>query len=253
MSAGLLFDATKCIGCGGCTAACKEEHELPLPIEDRTTAATWTTVQKRAGVWTRTMCMHCLTPTCVSVCPVGAMQKTARGAVVYDAEKCIGCRYCMMACPFGIPKYQWDRPVPIVGKCVMCAERLADGKQPACATVCPTGATTFGERDTLLADARERIRQSPQRYVPHVYGSDEAGGTAVMYLSSVPFAKLGLPENLPRQPLSLLTWQVLGKIPDYAMMAGAFLYGIHWLTRRRMQLAAEANARAARPAGRAGA
>ncbi len=238
MSAGLLFDSTLCIGCGGCTAACKEANALPLPVEQRTTAYTWTTVTRRGPAWVRSLCMQCLSPTCVSVCPVGAMQRTAQGAVTYNASKCIGCRYCMMACPFGVPKYQWDRAVPIVGKCILCAGRLAQGEAPACAFVCPTGATLFGERDALLTEATARLRARPRRYVQHVYGRDEVGGTGVLLLSGIPFDQWPLQTNLPRQPLSLLTWQVLGKVPDYVLLAGAALFGIHWLTKRRMEIAA---------------
>lgn len=233
MSVGLLFDATRCIGCEACSAACKEQNGLPLPIERETTAYTFTTVSQRSGLHVRSLCMHCLEPTCVSVCPVGALSKTAQGPVVYDAGKCIGCRYCIMACPFGVPKYQWDRAVPVVGKCTLCADRLAQGLATACATVCPTGATMFGERDALVAEARARIRGNRGEYVDHVYGLEEAGGTSVLMLSSVPFERLGLTTNLPRQPLPLLTWQVLSKVPDFVTLAGAFLYGVFWITRRR--------------------
>ncbi len=233
MSWGLLFDATRCIGCGACTAACKEQNGLPLPIEERTTAYTWTTVEQRNGVYVRHLCMHCLTPTCASVCPVGAMHKTPSGPVVYDADKCIGCRYCIMACPFDVPKYQWDRTVPVVGKCQMCVSRLAEGKPTACASVCPTGATLFGDREALVREARARIAAEPGRYVDHVYGLEEAGGTSVLMLAGVPFDRLGLPENLPREPLPMLTWRVLSKVPDVVMLAAAFLYGVFWITRRR--------------------
>lgn len=233
MSFGLLLDTTRCIGCGACAAACKEQNGLPLAIEARNTAYTWTTVQPVNGVNVRRMCMHCLSPTCVSVCPVGAMKKTAAGPVVYDAERCIGCRYCVQACPFDAPKYQWDRAVPVVGKCVMCAPRLAKGEPTACASVCPTGATQFGERGALAREARRRIAESPGRYVDHVYGLEEAGGTSVLMLSSVPFGSLGLRENLPNEPLPSLTWNVLSKVPDIVLLGGTLLYGIYWVTKRR--------------------
>jgi formate dehydrogenase iron-sulfur subunit len=206
---------------------------LPLPIEPVTTAYTWTAVERREGVNVRSLCMHCLEPACVSACPVGALRKTSKGPVVYDAEKCIGCRYCLMACPFGVPKYQWERPLPIVGKCILCSQRIEAGQPTACAAVCPTGATLFGERDALVEEARGRLRRHPGRYVNHVYGLEEVGGTSVLMLASVPFSRLGRKTDLPKTPLPMLTWQVLSKIPDFVVLAGVFLYGIHWITDRR--------------------
>lgn len=241
MSVGLLIDTTRCIGCQACSAACKEQNHLPPHIEPRTTAYTWTTVERHADVNVRRLCFHCLNPTCASVCPVGALSKTPNGPVVYDAEKCIGCRYCIMACPFGVPKYQWDRAVPVVGKCILCSERIGTGLPTACASVCPTGATLFGDRPALLREADSRIQQHPDRYVHYIYGQEEAGGTSVLMLSSLPFGRLGLPTDVPRQPLPLLTWQILSKVPDFVIVAAAFLYGIHWITNRRdeVQKAAE--------------
>lgn len=250
MSAGLLIDTTRCIGCGACSAACKEINDLPGAVEERTTAYTWTTVETHEGVHVRRLCMHCATPTCVSVCPVGALSKTAEGPVVYDATRCIGCRYCIMACPFAVPKYQWDSPVPVVGKCILCHSRVEQGLATACASVCPTGATLFGDRDALLGEAHSRIESDPAGYVDHVYGEREAGGTSVMMLASVPFENLGLRTSLPAQPLPLLTWQVLSKIPDFVVVAGAFLYGLHWMTRRREEVHETAAALAA--AGQSG-
>jgi formate dehydrogenase iron-sulfur subunit len=238
MSVGILFDSTRCIGCGACSAACKEANALPLPIEDCTTAYTWTVVEKMGGVNVRRLCLHCAYPTCVSVCPVAALQKTPEGPVIYDAERCIGCRYCIMACPFGVPKYQWDRPIPVVGKCILCADRIAKGLPTACAAVCPTGATLFGERDALVREARSRITANPETYVDRVYGVTEAGGTSVLMLSAVPFERLGMKTDVPRQPLPLLTWQVLSKIPSFVTVWGVLLFGIHWITKRRDEVSA---------------
>ncbi|MCE1229002.1 MAG: 4Fe-4S dicluster domain-containing protein [Firmicutes bacterium] len=237
MAMGLLFDAVKCIGCEACASACKEQNHLPGPVEEHTTAYTWTTVKSKEGVFSRTLCMHCEVPTCASVCPVGALKKTPEGPVVYDAKKCMGCRYCMMACPFDVPKYQWDRPVPIIGKCILCESKVKKGEPTACASVCPAEATIFGKREDLIKEARSRIEQHPGEYQDHIYGLTEAGGTAVLMLSSVPFGKLGLKENLPSEPPALRTWQVLSNIPDFVALWALFLYGIHWITARRSDVA----------------
>jgi formate dehydrogenase iron-sulfur subunit len=233
MNHALLLDTTRCIGCGACSAACKEQNDLPPEIDATTTAYTYTVVEQRAGVNVRRMCMHCLSPTCVSVCPVGAMSKSPEGPVLYDSKKCIGCRYCIQACPFDVPKYQWDKAIPVVGKCVMCAPRLAKGLPTACASVCPTGATMFGQRDDLVREARARMSAEPSRYVGHIYGLEEAGGTSVLMLAGVPFAQLGMRDNLPKQPLGQLTWAVLSHVPDIVTLGGALLYGIYWITGRR--------------------
>jgi formate dehydrogenase iron-sulfur subunit len=238
MSAGLLFDSTMCIGCGACAAACKEVNGLPEEVEPRLTAYTWTVVEAHDGAYARRLCMHCLDPTCASVCPVAALERSPQGAVTYDATRCIGCRYCMMACPFEIPKYQWDRAVPVVGKCVLCQSRLAAAGVPACAEACPTGATLFGERDALLAEAKSRQSAEPGKYVPQIYGEQEAGGTSVLLLAAVPFTSLGYKADVPRAPLPMLTWQVLSKVPDFVTVAAGLLYGVHWITRRRDEVAA---------------
>jgi formate dehydrogenase iron-sulfur subunit len=174
------------------------------------------------------------------VCPVGALVKTPEGPVTYDADKCIGCRYCMVACPFGIPKYQWGEALPKVQKCIMCAEkRVSKGLKPACATVCPSGATTFGERDALIAEARKRIRSTPNEYVDHVYGLEEAGGTSVLYLSCVPFESIGFPTGVQDDAYPKLTWNILSKIPNIVSTGGVVMFGIWWIVNRRMQLAGE--------------
>lgn len=237
MSHALLLDTTLCIGCGACSAACKEQNGLPLDIEDRTTAYTYTTVEKMAGVNVRRMCMHCLHPTCVSVCPVGAMKKTPEGPVHYDAEKCIGCRYCIQACPFSVPRYEWTSNNPRVRKCRMCDERVAAGKTTACAEACPAGATLFGDRDEMLAEANKRIAADPAGYQPRVYGAEEAGGTSVFYVSKVPFDKLGFQTEMDATPMPVLTANVLEKIPGVVSVGATLLYGIYWITNRRMELA----------------
>jgi formate dehydrogenase iron-sulfur subunit len=235
IKSGLLFDSTVCIGCEACAAACKEKNNLPGPIEKRTTAYTWTTVERRGNAYVRRMCLHCEQPTCASVCPVGAFSKDPRGPVLYDADRCIGCRYCIMACPFDVPKYQWDRAVPIVQKCTLCADAIAADQSPACAAVCPSGATMFGDRDSLIREARARVSAFPNRYASKVFGVDEVGGTSVLLLSSVPLTTVGFRQLNRQEPIPMITWRVLTHIPDFVTVSGALLMGIAWITNRRMR------------------
>jgi len=233
-----LIDITKCIGCGACTQACQQINDLPVEKDPAKLSSTvWTTVQHRDGLNVKRQCMHCEDPACASVCPVKALHKTPEGPVVYDASRCIGCRYCMVACPFSIPTYEWDKPLPKVQKCIMCYEkRVSKGLPPACASVCPTGATKFGERDDLVAEARQRIANDPKRYVNHIYGLEEAGGTSVLYLSPVPFEELGLPTNLLDTPYPQETWNILTKIPNIVSVGAVLMVGIHWVVNRRMMI-----------------
>ena len=238
MSAAILTDLTRCIGCEACVFACKEINGLPRDEAKRLSDTTWTVVDRIGDVNVRRQCMHCLEPACVSVCPVGALQKTAEGPVIYDATRCMGCRYCMIGCPFGMPKYEWHENVPKVQKCILCYEKsVKSGGQPACTAACPAGATIFGERDALLAEAHRRIADEPGRYVDHVYGEIEAGGTSVLYLSPVPFDQLGFAVSVNGDPYPRLTWEVLSKLPNVVSVAGVALFGIHWITRRREDVA----------------
>ncbi len=237
---GLLLDVTRCIGCGACYEACKQRNGLPQTaahfFEDRLSDRTYTVVKKRGGRFVRYLCMHCEVPTCVSVCPVAALEKTALGPVIYREERCIGCRYCMLACPFGIPKYEWTKTLPRIRKCDLCADRLAAGRPTACAEVCPTGATMFGDREALIEEARARLRAHPKKYVPRIYGLQEVGGTSVLILSDVPFERLGYRTDLLTEPLPLLTWQVLQKIPNFVIVGSILLGGIWWITNRRQEV-----------------
>lgn len=254
MAKALLYDATLCVGCKACEAACAERWKLPyddaVAAETKTSCRKLTAVVGEEGRWMRRLCMNCQDPTCASVCPVGAFIKSPEGPVTYDETKCMGCRYCMLACPFGVPKYEWSSLLPRVTKCDMCAGRLADGKPTACAEICPTGATILGDRDDLVAEAQRRIREEPGRYQPHVYGLHEVGGTSVLLLSSVPFEEFGLRTDGLDQPLPLLTYRVLSRIPDLVVLGGTLLGGIWWITNRRT-VVAEAEGPAARGGVRA--
>lgn len=235
MRFGILTDLTRCKGCQACVWACKEINELPR--EDggaKLSATTWTTIEKHNGVSVRRHCMHCLDPACVSVCPVAALKKLANGPVVYDETRCIGCRYCMVACPFNMPKYEWQSALPRVRKCIMCFEkRVKEGRQPACTEACPTGATIFGDREGLLRQAQQRIQDQPERYVDRVYGDDEAGGTSVLYLSQLPFDQVGFRVGIQKQSYPRLTWDVLSKLPNVVSVGGVLMLGIWWIVGRR--------------------
>lgn len=241
----LLFDMTKCVGCGACSAACREKNGLPETnapdLNDKQFTVLKTVKQGDEDLNYRRMCMHCLDPSCASACPVGALKKTAAGPVVYDPAVCLGCRYCILACPFGVPRYEWSSVTPRVRKCTFCADRLAQGKPNACAEACPTGATLAGDRAALLQEARARLKAEPGKYVPKIYGEHDAGGTSVLVLSPVPFEKMGLPESLPRDPLPFYTHRALSKIPAVLSSGSFLLAGLWWITQRRAEVARAEN------------
>jgi len=197
----------------------------------------YTVIEEHGDKYVRRMCMHCVTPSCASVCPVAALRKTEEGPVIYEASRCLGCRYCIQACPFNVPRYEWNNTVPAVAKCDMCVGRAAEGKVPACVEACPTGATIIGPRSELLAEAHRRIEESPDDYHPHVYGEFEIGGTSVMFLSPVPFSDLGFREGLGNTPLPMHTLHALERVPGIVSMGGAVLLAIWWITNRREEVA----------------
>jgi formate dehydrogenase iron-sulfur subunit len=241
---GLLFDVTACALCGACCIADKERNGLPEYagelVNDELSDKAFLVVKKRQGRGIRFSCMHCLTPTCVSVCPVGALEKTPIGAVVYHQTRCIGCRYCIMACPFSIPKYEWGKTLPFVRKCDLCHDRIVAGRSPACASVCPSGALIYGDRDELLREAHARIAAHPTRYHDHIYGEQEVGGTSLLILSDIPVEQLGYPAGVSGRPVPTLTWVALESVPKVVFLGGTLLAGLYWLTMRRNEvLAAE--------------
>ena len=244
MPKAILYDATVCIDCKQCEQACAQQNKNPyddnIAKEQRTSDHKFTYVADTLGgdKFMRKLCMNCLDPTCVSVCPVGALVKHNEGPVSYDADKCMGCRYCMVACPFGIPKYEWSKAIPAVRKCIFCADRVKAGKPTACAEACPTGATMFGDRDALLAEARSRIEKNPGQYIEHIYGEHEVGGSSILFLSSVPFGEFGFPTKYGSEALPPLTGRVLEHIPDVVTVGVALLGGIYWITNRRDVVAA---------------
>jgi formate dehydrogenase iron-sulfur subunit len=231
----ILVDITKCIGCRSCEQACKELHGFPKDTEAKLSPTALTVIEEHGDKYVRRMCMHCEDPACASACLVGALKKTALGPVTYDGSKCIGCRYCLVACPFSVPRYEWTKLVPFVKKCDMCAARQMKGQPPACVEACPTGASIVGWRDEILEEAERRIL-GDAKYVKHIYGSEEAGGTSVFFISDVPFEKLGF-VAAPRQPMPALSAAALNDVPTVVLVGGSLLAGLYWITERRNEVA----------------
>ena len=242
---GMLIDTTKCIGCRACEEACNEANQLPKPDvsfssdsvfekKRETTPGAFTVVNRFANekkpdepIFVRRQCMHCKQPACASACLCRAMEKTKEAAVVYHKDRCMGCRYCMIACPFDIPKFEYNSPTPYVWKCIFCYERQQKGKPPACAEVCPTGATLFGKKRDLLEIARTRIYTDPDRYVHHIYGEHEVGGTGWLFLSGVPLEKIELKTQLGTTPYPELTSGFLYAVPMVFVLWPSLLIGLN--------------------------
>lgn len=246
MKAAILTDTTKCIGCNECVLACKKVNHLENDIprrwdsDDGLSARNWTSVIGRGdGDYVRKQCRHCLEPACVAACPVGAMHKTEIGAVIYDSSKCLGCRYCMMACPFGIPRYDWNLIVPYVRKCILCYDRIKVGGQPACTEACPSKATIFGDRDELLAEAHHRIAATPRKYVNRVWGESQVGGTSVLYISDIDLSFLTEGAHFKNEPLPHATRAAMESVPFAFLGMGGAMTGLFWIIGRRMKLQKE--------------
>ena len=262
---GLLYDSTLCIGCKACMSACKEANNLPL--EDNIGEKLWDTPLELSGhtynvikiyqngtmehkdkavngfAHIKRSCLHCGDPSCVSACPVSAMTKDPQtGVVGYNKDACIGCRYCVAACPFGVPQFQYDTPVPQIAKCQLCRLRMVEGKYAACAEHCPTGATIFGTYAALSAEIERRQAMKPgemnlfprrtpdsgdtqerptAEYVDHVYGQKEVGGTQMRYLSGVPFDKFALPVDLPER-----SYAATSETLQHTLYGGLILPGV---------------------------
>lgn len=242
---GILIDTTKCVGCQMCQTACQKNKSLPADTKQRTLSAISPSVVKMMNVSTdpakpemkpvKAQCMNCLNPACVAACTVGALQKRPDGPVIYDANRCIGCRYCMYACPFGIPTFEWNQQFSLIKKCDGCADRVDQGKVPACVESCPANALTFGKRTELLTIANQRVYDGKGKYVQHVYGEHEVGGTSMLYLASVPFEKLGfpaLPDKAPAETNAMIM-HATPLIAGGMMMA---LSGMYWFISRRDRL-----------------
>ena len=250
---GMLYDATLCIGCKACVVACAEANDLPRDVrldglhqapEDlnaftKNVIKLYKPQEHSLDSFVKQQCMHCLDPACVAACPFDALWKNdGNGVVAWEPSRCIGCRYCEIACPYHVPKFEWEAFNPKIVKCELCRPRLDKGFEPACTSVCPTHAVIFGPREALLTEAKQRIEAAPQKYFEdRVYGEHDAGGTQVLYLSHVPFAEIGLPD-LGTDPVpGRLKWQKrIYKFLALPLLLYAILTGImkrHWTDHRK--------------------
>ena len=258
----ILIDTTKCIGCRACQVACKSWNDLPSHTPSKFSDSWSNPKYLDSENYTRIIfkematpegemrwhfikrqCNHCLVPACESACPVGALKKLPEGPVVYNDDTCIGCRYCMMACPFQIPKFEWSKAVPLIRKCTFCADRQVSKQDPACVTSCPTGTLIFGERDQLLKEAHRRIGVHPGKYHPAVYGEKIGGGTCKLYLTAASFETLGLNHegfrtDLGDYPQGMRGREWMAKVPWVAVTVGGLCTGLYLLNKRRGEVQA---------------
>jgi formate dehydrogenase iron-sulfur subunit len=252
---GVLVDTTVCIGCRRCEWACKKAHDLPAgDIESYSDESVfkqmrrpgndgYTRVNRYENVWgskkptnVKVQCMHCDKPACVSACIVGAFSKQENGSVIWDTDMCIGCRYCMVACPFQIPTFEYDKALqPDINKCDFCYERTKDGLLPACVEICPVEALTYGKRRDLIEIADKRVKLYPDRYIDKIYGFTEVGGTSWMYLANTEFEKLEFPK-LSDSPAPGVSESIQAGIFAYFVPPIALyslLGGIMWITKNK--------------------
>jgi Fe-S-cluster-containing dehydrogenase component len=241
---GVLVDTTRCIGCRSCEVACSRTHDLPVPdinndgalAQHRNTSERqWTVVNRfeteKGDVFVKKQCMHCWQPGCTAACLTNAMYKTETGPVIWRPGKCMGCRFCMISCPFDIPKFEYHSTNPRIQKCTMCWNRLQDGRKPACVEACPTDTLMFGLKRELMEIARVRVYRHPQDYVHKIYGESEVGGTGWMYLSAVPFDQIGFRMDLGTTPYPEFTTEFLFAVPVVLFGLPAFLMGLNMLAR----------------------
>ena len=243
---GVLYDSTRCVGCQSCEIACAEEHKLPEPDPNDypTTKEVRKANENRRSVinayetskgerYIKNQCMHCNQPACASACLTQAMHKTEEGPVIWRDNKCMGCRYCMVSCPYDVPKFEYHSSNPNIEKCNMCFDRIKEGLQPACVENCPAEALTFETRRELLAEAHRRISSNPKTYYDGIYGENEAGGTGFLILSAVPFEEIGLNTKLQNKSYPELTKGFLYSVPSVFVLLPAILLGIFKATKKR--------------------
>ncbi|HAX95468.1 MAG TPA: 4Fe-4S ferredoxin [Prolixibacteraceae bacterium] len=240
---GFLYDSTICIGCRACEKACAKAHGFPEPEDDaevgvvRKTSITQRSVinkyeTSQGEMLVRHACMHCNEPACASACLTQAMYKTKEGPVIWRADKCMGCRYCMISCPFDVPKFDFQSSNPIIQKCDMCFDRVQNGEIPVCAETCGD-ALFFGTRRELIAEAHRRISESPDSYIPQIFGEKTAGGTSSLYLSPVPFDEVGLNTKVSNESYPAKTKGFLYSVPSVFILLPSLLLGMHEATKSK--------------------
>lgn len=239
---GILYDSTRCVGCQSCEYACAKANGLPEPTDSPEIGMLRKTNESRRSVingyntskgevYVKRQCMQCNEPACTAACLTQAMLKTKEGPVIWRGEKCMGCRYCMVSCPFDIPKFEYFSSNPKITKCDMCHDRLLEGKMPACVENCETEALVFGTRWELIKEARKRIQENPELYVDQIYGEKEAGGTGFLYLSPVPFDELGFSTKIQKTSYPELSKGFLYSVPTIFVLWPAILLGIQEATK----------------------
>jgi formate dehydrogenase iron-sulfur subunit len=233
----VMHDMYRCVGCRSCEYECASANNLPEPPDDiepiRKTDDKHRTVinehnTSKGVFYSKVQCMHCNEPACVAACLTQAMYKTREGAVIWRGSKCMGCRYCMVSCPFDIPKFEYFSPNPKIEKCTMCFEnKVSKGEIPACVAGCPNDALHFGTRRELIREARRRIAEQPDVYNDQIYGEHEAGGTSWLYLSPVPFEEMGFNTSLQKESYPALTKTFLYSVPAIFVLVPALLAGVY--------------------------
>ncbi len=242
---GMLIDTSKCVGCKECQIACMKSHDLPVNVEASLLGPTALSIVEMRDISpakdnsniqpVKRQCMHCLNPSCVSACTVGALHKRPDGRVVYDTERCIGCRYCMYACPFGVPAFEWGKKLSVMRKCDGCSDRFDKGKITACAEACAYGALVYGSREDILKIAKERIKEGKGKILNHIYGESEIGGTSMVYLAAVPYDSLGFPTLSELAPAEI-NEKIMHSTPTIAVTILVALSAVHWLVNIRDRL-----------------
>ena len=234
---GILYDSTRCFGCQSCEMACADAYGFDYPedfpeagVERKTNTSQRLVVNafetSQGEQYMRSACNHCSSPACASACLTKAMHKTEEGPVIWRESKCMGCRSCMIACPYNVPKFEYDSPNPKIQKCRMCYEKIQEGEGPACVTECPAEALLFGKRRELIEIAKERIYTDPDTYHNHIYGEHEVGGTGILYLTAVPFEELGLRTDVGSVSYPERNKTFLFSVPAVLILWPAFLLGL---------------------------